>query len=353
MFRHHSGQAIQLRLFDVEDEAPNLDWTLHDIFHRWYVPTLRADRRRRPVSQKTIDRRSKPIEYWTDLMKSAEFPIGPPIRLINEDLLEVFRERLKTATYTRGLLGFPRLLGENTQLRAMQEVQIVLAACGNSGRGPRAGLMIDPPRIWTEALECVPPEVWSLEEARAIAAAITDSQPPRRRSPSARMTDDQMRDLARATLGLWYYTGHRSSTYEILRWQEFVEAREGVWYLRIPRSVKTHKRDHVRMHPQLRELLERCRGLDAERVLPWPISYGAIGDWHARWQLAAGLPASRQMPIKTWRAMHAATLSGLNLESAQELASATLGHSSIKVTIGSYHSARNALLPLMPPLFTL
>lgn len=353
-FQRSNVSSVQLRLFDIDDEAPHADWTLLDFFDRWYAPTVLGDRSRRPTSQATLDRRRKPVEYWTDLMKSPEHPWGPPICGITTDMLAIFRDRLRTATYSRGPLGFPRPLSETTQLRAMQELQIVLAACGASGRGPRAGLLAQPPRIWTEAVECEPPEVWTIAEARAIAAAIDLTKPPQcRNNGSQRLDIARMRDLARATLALWYYTGHRSSTYRILRWEQLIEARPGVWYLRISRSVKTRKADKVRVHPELRELIEKLRGMDADKIFPWPVSYWAIADWHSRWQIAAELPASRRLPIKTWRAMHAAALSGLALNSAEQLASVTLGHSSTEITRSSYHSARNALLPLLPPLFSL
>lgn len=351
--------SVPLRVFSgsaspegVAPNQPDSSWSLAAFFGRWYCPAMRADRRRRPPSPKTLERRGAAIAHWSRLMASESRPDGPWLGEIGHATLDLFRARLAEATYQRGPTGTVRRLSETSQIRTLQEVQIVLAAAGPAGRGPRAGILTDPPLVYVERVECFPGMHWSLEEARAIAAAC-ESLPAclPRRGVSKEWPAEAWRALWRATLAFWFYSGHRATTAYQLEWSQLVEVEPGVWMLRIARSVKTRKSDQLRVHPRLLACFGVLRSLKlSDRyVIPWPLHYATLGEQHRLLQGLAGV--TKRLPIKTWRGMHSEWLARAGLGAAEQLASESLGHSSRDVTRGSYFSARNLLIPAMPDLW--
>jgi integrase len=340
-----------LRLFNPDDQSgpvASLHWTVADFFECWYLPSVREDPKRRPPAQATIDRRQAAVDWWSRLMGSAAMPDGPSLASITAKDLETFRERLKTATYKRGLSGLPRPLSEWTQYRTLEEIQQLLNAAGpSSGRNRRAEILDRVPGIYAEAPPAWPKETWSIEEARQLSSFVGSMD-----SHRAGLSVNQYRLLAEGTIALWYYTGHRATTYEHLSFDDLVELRSGAWCLQVRRSVKTGKADRLRVHPQLLERLLRIKQtFGAGPLLPWPVAYRCVSDYHDQWQEAAGLQANRRFRPQAWRRLHGSAIAAGGYESARGLAASALGHSSAAITESHYTAVRDLAILNLPPLF--
>lgn len=346
----------QLRLFEpAADDPPRDDWTLRDFFHRWYVPAVRSDRRRAPISDATIARRSACVQWFSRVMADPPtWPDGPPLAAITESTLLIFQDRLRHAEFSRGPNGSYRRLADITRQRTIEECLIVLAAAGpRNGRLLRAGVLPDPPSIFVERAPTWSKQYWSLAEGRRIFAAIDQTPPIQPRSAGMIFSGDVYRRLARATVGLWFYTGHRAGTYCRVRWRDCrpEETADGrvCWFLFV-QSIKTRKPDKVAIHPHLVDLLDACRGIDDDAILPWPICYSAIRTQHAAWQKQAGLSPLRTFGPQAWRRTHLAELHETGYSAAKELLRDAAGHSSSAITESHYFSIRNAHLLKLPRL---
>jgi len=221
-----------LRLFDPDNRKPETNevsaaWPLQTFFTRWYKPQLAGSRRRKPVKASTIERRYFAVRWWSRLMAEPGKPLGPSLRDIDEDMLELFSQRLEAATYRRGPRAMPRKLGAITRQRHLEELFIVLNACGpRSGTRPRATILADPPSIYVDEVPIWPKATWTIDEAKKLATSTETIQPPRRWP----LTDQQYRSLAQATIALWFYTGHRARSYEHIRHSDLVESAPGQWF---------------------------------------------------------------------------------------------------------------------------
>jgi integrase len=348
-----------LRLFSPGNEhAISASSSLKEFFEDWYVPNITNNKRRRPISDATINRRRAAVNWWARLMGSKHHPAGPPIGDINEELLIQFQEKLTAAKYRRGKYSaIEHPLSRITQIRTMEEVQIVLATAGPaSGRRVRAGLLAESPAVYTPPPDCFPKGSWPLDDARKIVAAIAQSHPPKNgvRFPTNLYMTDQtsvFRVLAEATLALWFYTGHRATTYQRLTWSSLIEDAPGQWYLGIDSSVKTGKRDRIAVHPALLSRILKLRGLDPVRMFPWPVRYSAIVDAHTRLQTIAELPPQLRFSPQAWRRLHSKEIARVGYSLASSLASGSLGHSSASITEAHYTSARDAAVLMLPDLF--
>ena len=340
-----------LRLFNPEDQAgpvASIHWSIADFFDCWYLPTIQEDPRRRPPSAATIARRRAAIGWWSRLMGTSDRPNGPSLGAITAKDLETFRERLKAATFRRGLSGAPRPLSEWSQFRTLDEIQMLLASAGpSSGRSRRAEILTKVPGIYSEPPPAWPKETWTIEEARTLASFVFSLQ-----ETKPKLTAERYRMLAEATLAFWFFTGHRATTYQTLSFSDLIEARPGAWFLNVRRSVKTGKADRLRVHPQLLERLQRIeQAFGSGPLLPWPVAYRCVSDYHAEWQEKAGIPASRQFRPQAWRRLHGGAIAAGGYQAARGLAASALGHSDPSITETHYTAVRDLAVLNLPALF--
>lgn len=339
-----------LRLFAPEREQRVSEFsTLAEFFEDWYVPALESNRRRRPISPATIRRRREAIAWWPRLMATAVRPGGPLLGEVTDDALATFAQRLRGATYTRGLRAIP--LSAATQTRTIEEVMIVLSAAGpECGGRPRAGLLRSPPRLYVEPPAQFPKPTWDVEEAAAIVAGIDTAVLPAKWSGSLLA----WRQLWRATIALWAYTGHRARTYQRLRAADLVEVAPGNWRLQIARSMKTGKAVRLAVHPRLLTELQAVRRWygGSDRLLPWPIQYGAICDQHMAIQAAGGLAAARRFTPQAWRRWYAQEIAVTGFSLARSMAQGSLGHSSAAVTESHYAAVLDMATLQLPDIFS-
>jgi len=323
--------------------------SLLQFFTMWYGPEMqRADRRRKPTSTKTLQRRGDAVKWWSRLMASPGLPQGPPLKSITSANLAEFRQRLSKATFQRGPKGQKRLLAFNTQIRHVEELMIVLEAAGQPHKHlVRAGVLKNVPWIWLDALTDWPKDSWSLAEARTIAQAIPHRPldvRSRGRWPKALC----YRDICRAVVAFWFYTGHRATTLLEMQPDNLVQSKPGQWWLHI-RSVKTGKLDRLAVHPLLLSAIRKVR--TGSQLIPWPWGYTTLVKHHKHWQQAAKLDELRTFSPQGWRRFHDDQMAAMGFERAQELATATLGHSDPSITSAGYCDVRSAALVRLPHLF--
>lgn len=340
-----------LRLFNPDDQSgpvASIHWSIADFFEFWYLPSLKSDPRRRPPTEATIMRRRAAVGWWSRLMGTAAAVHGPGLGAITAETLETFRERLKTATFKRGPTGSPKPLSEWSQFRTLDEIQQLLVNAGPSvGRSRRADILVKVPGIYSESPPCWPKETWSIEEARLLASFVGSMD-----CAKPQLTANRYRLLAEGTLALWYFTGHRATTYQHLTFDDLVEVRAGAWCLQVRRSVKTGKADRLRVHPQLLERLERIKScFGSGPLLPWPVAYRCVSDYHAEWQEQAGLPVNRRFRPQAWRRLHGSAIAAGGYETARGLAASSLGHSNAAITETHYTAVRDLAVLNLPALF--
>lgn len=339
-----------LRIFNPEGSGSfpvSAASSLSDFFERWYVPEATQNKSRKPTGPKTIQKRRDSVNWWRRLMATAARPDGPPLGEITESELELFLQRLSTATYRRGPLSQLRHLSEVTQIQHVKQIQIVLRAAGPTDRRLlRAAILSQSPALYLEPIEFEIKETWPIEAAKQLAAAACNAVPSRH----AKISVSDYQRLAKGTLALWFYTGHRATTYSILTWDCLTETKPGVWKLKIRHSIKTRKSDTLIVHPQLAECLLECKGLDETYILPWPLNYRAVQKHHKRWQIEAGLTAI--FPPQAWRRLHLDEIAKTPYETAAKLASDAAQHASRTITEQSYSTmARDMAILSLPDLF--
>lgn len=311
---------------------------LRKFYRGWYVDAVMSNPRKKSPSEKTLRIRGRAVDICSELMGN------PRLKDIDEPMLEDCRKDLFSYKFKRGENGEERTFAKATAHGYMQELLIVLKATGpKNGNMTRAGILDDPPSIYIEPLPLFPKDHWSIDDARLIVAAAMKAVPPR----SWIWGVDLYRKLALASLALWFYTGHRATTYQFLDWSALVERADG-WYLDIERSVKTGKPDRIAVHPKLLEAIEACRGIDETKIIRWPIKHRAVFDNHKRWQRDAGVTVHG---IQAWRRLHSNQMAVNGLDIAKNVASSTLGHSSSTVTSGSYVNVENIVRLQLPDLW--
>ena len=348
-----------LRLFNGEEpgqrDQVSALWSVRQFVDWWYVPALLSDRTRRRPSSKTINKRKVAAAWWSQLMGTARHPDGPALCEITADDLDLFRDRLKAATYLRGKRGTPRTLSEFSQHRQLEELLTILNAAGpKAGRRVRAGVLDQVPAIYLEAPACWPKDCWTVSEAKNLTAGLASFQSVERRLA---ISDDKYRQLARASIAFWFYTGHRASTVYNLSSADLVEVRAGQWFLHIARSVKTGKSDRVAVHPTLLESLRPFwkSSVPTAKLIPWPFRYRALHSHHERWQEHANqiglLEAGRLFSPQAWRRLHATAIAETGYQTARTMAAGALGHSSAAITETFYASVKDAAVLSLPALW--
>lgn len=341
-----------LRLYNPLDSDPGITAysPVQDFYRLWYVPAATQNQARKPTGVATMLKRAEAVAWWTRLMASQSRPLGPPLCEITADDLHLFKSRLETATYSRGKLSPMRRLAAMTQFRVLEELQrIIMAAGPRTGRRIRAEVLENPPYIYHEAPALWPKETWTMAEAQTLAAAVLQVPPKR----TWALANSLYAKMARATIALWFYTGHRATTYRPLTWDCLTTPRPGETYLRILRSVKTGKADKLAVHPQLLESLESCRGIHRDLILPWPLDYRALARHHDAWQGFANLDPLRRFSPQAWRRLHAAEIQKTGFRMGRMLGAQSLGHASISTTEGNYSTAaRDMALLSLPNLWS-
>lgn len=338
-----------LRVFSADDSFEVSAFnSVSTFFESWYVPAVMSNKRRKPISKLTIDRRRAAVAWWPRLMATPARPAGPLMGEITDESLQDFAERLKTATYSRGLRKIG--LSPVSQTRTMEELMIVIQAAGPvSGRRMRAAILADPPNVYVVQHSQFPKPTWALDEARSLVARIATLPPPQRWT----LTDNDFRVLMRATVALWFYTGHRARTYLRLDQSALVETFPGEWRLDIAASVKTGKLARVAIHARLLVELQALASLwrSSKRLIPWPIHYSAICKQYRALQSLAGFSKSRIMSPQAWRRLHSDQIAGTGFSMARSLAQQSLGHSSPAVTESHYSAIRDLAILRLPDIF--
>ena len=327
--------------------------TLLEFFTDWYLPRVRDDKSRKPVSESTLKRRHAAVQWWTRLMGSKKrIDDSPSLLGITQQHLTEFKKLLTECTYQRGGIGSERrTLSPMSQMRTLQEIHIVLGATGPpDGTKIRAGLIQKPPKIYIEPVNMFPKPTWTLDEAIRIAQTAGTCDPPE----SWSFDRQAWHALARATVAIFFYTGHRATTYERLQRNSLHQVKPGLWVLDIIQSVKTGKMDRVPVHRQLLSCLQEVQKVqklaNCSQLIPWPVKYRAVAGYHERWQVAAGLPADRRFSPQAWRRLHAESLQQSVYDMANRLASQSLGHSNSTTT--QDHYSLSAARLYMPDLFS-
>jgi len=144
---------MSLRVYAGDDSLKASEFsTVQDFFLHWYVPNATTTKRRKPTSLATINSRRRPaVNWWTRLMATKKRPFGPLLNEVTDDHLLEFRNKLVDATYRRGKAGQALKLAEKTQVRTVEEIELVLGAAGPpAGRKLRAGFIADPPKIYRD-----------------------------------------------------------------------------------------------------------------------------------------------------------------------------------------------------------
>jgi len=342
---------MSLRVYTGNDAQQVSEFsTIQDFFLQWYVPNATTTKRRKPTSLATINSRRRPaVDWWTRLMATKMRPFGPLLNEVTDDHLLEFRRKLIDAAYRRGKGGKNRKLSEKTQVRTVEEIELVLGAAGPpAGRKLRAGFIADPPKVYLDQPPAFPKDTLTFAEAKAIALGLDTVEPPKTWTNGTEL----YRSLAKATTAFWFYTGHRSTTYRLVKRSHLVTHRNGSMYLEIRRSVKTGKSDRVAVHPQLLFALQQLPDNGPESLfIDWPIKYNAVAKNSTRWQRHAGI--SDTLSPQTWRRLHSDELGATPFRAAQQLASKSLGHSSTSITEACYSTAaRDIAILSLPNLFS-
>lgn len=312
-------------------------------FENWYVPSVARNPRRKPPCEKTLNLRRCAIHWWQRLMGTEAQPLGPNLDEITTSHLAEFKSLLETAMYQRTEGGPQKPLAPITQSRFLEEIHILLKSAGPRNAGmTRAAVLQDPPAIYLEPVTTFPKETWTFEDATRIYRAAKRAIPNRSWTGSK----FQYRKLASATLAIWFYTGHRATTYRLLKWRNLKQSTDGRWFLEVEASVKTGKPDRILVHPRLLNDLNACRDLDPDWMLPWPIQYRAVYDNHLAWQRSGGTDAI--FSPQAWRRLHANMIAQAGYQQARQLTAATLGHSSAAITESNYCAIRDHAILSLP-----
>jgi integrase len=227
------AQSRGLKLFQPElvepggfdgDGTVTPQMSLTDVFERWMVPVLF-----RKSSHATLTKYRDSLAWWRRLTGD------PPVRATDDYTLVRFETGLENAVFRRGKHGLPRPLSQFTRHGHLVRVNVLLAACGPRGERRRvaAGLVDSPPQLVVEAAEAKASPPFTIEQARAIYAAIDQL------GGTSKLPATVFRATLRALVSLLYYTGLRIGTVLELRWDHLrLEADEKSW-LDVPGELVT------------------------------------------------------------------------------------------------------------------
>ena len=337
---------MALRLFDPDFTEVSAKSSLTEFFQDWYQHEASKGRR----AEATIERRADAMKLWEHLMRTPIRPRGPLVEEITSATLQEFAEKLSKHSYSRG--GTRRYpYSAATQETILREVQNVLRAAGPAyGRTIRAGLITETPASFTmEKPLLAPPRIWNLEEATKIVKAI-DRLPLPKYGEAAKIGLERFRALLRCTLALWAYTGCRSAMVAQLECSAISQVDELNSVL-LYREQKTHKGRCVPVHSRLLKELQVVRQLfpKATKLIPWPVHYGAVADYHA--DLLKLDPTIPQKPPKYWRKWFARELQRAGCQAIQKVSQLALDHSAPTITALHYSDAVDLLIPRIPDFF--
>jgi integrase len=325
--------------------------SLPEFFQEWYVPAI-LEKSGRPTAAATVERRGDAVKVWGQLMASPARPQGPLLDEITKDTLTEFLLALQKHSYSR---GGPRKYPYSpaTVETLLREIQNVLRSCGpeSSASRLRANLVRTTPSFYLERPITNPPRLWTLDEAKRIAGSI--EQLPMPQTPKMKAIGvAKFRTLMRATIALWAYTGCRNRMVETLTRTAVTEVAPGQHTLSY-REQKTGKPRCVPVHPRLAIELEACKNYfqQSPLLIPWPVSYGAVADYHGDLVHNAAIPAAAKNPPKYWRKWFSRELQRTGIQSIQALAQNALDHSSPQITALHYSDAADLLIPQIPDIF--
>jgi len=338
---------VHLRLFtpdhpsQVESDGPRLSdrMTLSQFFECWFLPVVLVQHATKPQSIKPY---RDALRYWKLITHD------PPLRLIDEYVVAMFLDGLRSATWSRSKLrGSDRLLSEATQAKHLRYIRAILYRTGPSinPKRPGKGLIAAAPYVYVPPVDGEPKPPYSLDQVRRMMAATAQMERP---------------DIAGITPGAWwqatlcllFYTGQRYATIinPRLVWDK-IEQRADGWWLKLDRDdvPKTSKAQNIALHHDAVTAISRIQS-QRKRIIPFPHCKTAFDDWHTELQELAGIPAAEQMSVQAWRRTHGCELAELGLKKAEELARSSLNHANVKTTRRSYVNVEAKFIRQLPSI---
>ena len=327
------------------------DSSLSELFYQFFKPViLEAER---DVKAGTIQKYVDAVGWWIALTRD------PPLRLVDSYVLADFANRLKEATYRRGLLGKERKLSAYTRFDHLQHIQEILDRAGPNLDRRRKGLTLIPeaPHLSIAVPSTKVKPALSLVQAQRIAVACDAAKDPVFVGITAP-------DWWRAYIAVLFYTGIRAGTALRLRWSMFVEREDG-WWLEVPNEAvtKTSKGLDRGLHPRVVQLLMKIRGHN-DFIFPWvaakPRGKRKTSDTTDRKHLwatyqklctAAGIDGKR-CELQVWRRTHGTMMARLGLRDAMATARKALDHADERTTAGFYVDIEAELMRSLPDLWS-
>jgi integrase len=314
--------------------------TLSEFFADWYLPVVLKTKN--SVAGEQCYRR---VLNWWQLLTC-----DPPLREIDDRLVAAFLQALATAEYRRGPGKELRRLSRVTIATFSVRLRTLLTHAGSgTGHGPAARLIEHRPAVPTVGFGYRPKPCWTLEEMRAISAAVNEMKGP----PAIdRFT---VASWWRAWLALAYYTGLRFSTIFALHWRNLIDVGEQLYLdISAEQVTKTGKAIRLAVHPQLADVLRSIRyGTNGNHLIVPPACHRrTFNTLHRRLQTLAGLKGAAVLPPHAWRRTHGQRLSELGLGNAEQLAQLALDHGDVRTTKSHYIAAVDHFrlrLPLLWP----
>jgi integrase len=341
-------------VLDHPSAAPSLEWTLRDYFESHYVPEILA---RREVAKASIER------YWPLLDRFEEFAgENFPLAEIDTKLVAKFREWLLARKIPGGLSGKLKTMSPGTVVGEMTRLRAMLRSLGPS-RETGDGFLNLLPRVPYVKCRRDQEHQKGLVELR-LAPSVDDFQRWFRAIDKWPVLSEQR--ALRALLAIGFYTGYRITAILSLQWRHIVKLPDpdGFWIdaTQIPQSNRKRAIE-LPVHPRLMELLQATRWGREDSITPdTPIitlgpsrkggackvtRYRGLNVFHALQKLAGD---TKLRPVKDWRAGHTRAIGEQGFRNAMQMASDSVGHSSVAVTSNHYWNAEHMAVLLLPRL---
>lgn len=324
-------------------------WTVESFFEGWFLPVVLLGGEEE-ADPKTIALYRDAVRWWTRLMGGLE------LATIDQLAIAEFKQRLKTATYTRGVKL--RTLSQATRQKHLAHLRAILARTGPTfdPKRPAAGFLEATPHVLVGTRsQGGPKPCFPWETARRIAAAVGAMSWSRPRIDGQQLPACTAALWWRAWLYLAFYTGLRFSTLFRLRWEKVQTAplsdgaTESWVFVPAPDVSKTHKQ--IRQFLRAEALAACALIREGEFLLPrWPYSGSHHYEEHRRLQQAAGLAEHELLDRHAWRRTYGVEMAKVGAPQALEAARQALDHADTATTRGHYVDVTRLYIPRLPLL---
>jgi integrase len=334
------------------------EWTLPEFFEEWVVRGILQPRRRAAA---TVASYRDALRYWVQLTGN------PPLQSVDDRVCLLFAERLSACSLVRRgqpwhagakiVDGGELLSGERplSSIRIKNHLATIARLLRWAGprfdpRQPAARIITDVPFVPTVAAAAAEKGAFSIEQAKAIAAACWEMQ-----APSALPDWIGPAQYWRLGVALFFYTGLRSGTVCRLSRRHLQKRGRATW-LSVPGPiVKTRKPIELILHGRLEALLDEAGVYrqSGEFILPPACKKRNFAKLHLRLQCLAGIPADEVLSPQGWRRTHARQMALLGAQAGMEASRVALGHGDTAVTEAHYvgTSLANELRLRLPDIF--